>query len=219
MAGRSLQQLNPLNLTVAEIGAGSGRLIECIYYLKEGKGDFLATDIATDQLTQLGELGIQVVMADMRQNILPTGDVDLAVSWRVIHHLDEQGRKEAVEELRRAVGPEGQLILAARSNKDWGYGLGEETEPGSFVVLHQGHLPQGMEFFPNIERHPWHFFEPGELENLLENGGFELNQVGLLQEPAGIPELYQGMNSYLVVRATRSTFHPQLWPGMGGETK
>jgi len=200
------------NYSIMEVGAGTGRNILYARQRTQNQGDFLATDVSSSAVDEMVAKGVEAFQADMRECPVESGRITHAISWRAIHHLPETGRSEAVDELRRVIRPGGQLIMAARSFNDWSFGIGTQTEKGSYVVLDQSELPPGMVFFPKTEYHAWHFFAPQELRSLLEKGGFDIQVLDAMSEQAGIPTWYKGENAYWVIKAEREK-RELLWRG------
>lgn len=192
----------PRPTCVIEVGCGTGRNLE---YLREAYSDcdICATDVSPDAIEKICADNIEKSRADMRDNPFNSECFSHSLSWRAVHNLDEKGREEAFEELRRLTRKGGYLIIAARSSLDKRYGIGTECEKGSFVVLDQSELPEGEVFYKKDKYQPWHFFRRAELINLLERNGFGIGRLDLMPDEVSIPSFYTGTNLYWMAAATR----------------
>ena len=198
---RVFQNLNEPECLV-EVGCGTGRNLE---YLREAfpYSDICATDLSVDALEKIHVDNIEKAAGDMRDNPFKSECFTHSVSWRVIHSLDERGRREAFEELRRLTKRGGYSVVAVRSSSDKRYGIGTECEKDSFVVLDSKELPEGEVFYKKDVYQPWHFFPETELMRSLGKTGFLVNQLHLISDDVGIPSFYTGSNLYWMAIATR----------------
>ena len=201
------------SVKIFESGAGCGRNILYSKTILNNRAKYFATDISPSALDQIVCLQIEKLVADMRDGPVKSNFITHAISWRCLHCLDSKGRREALNEKRRIITPHGSLLLAVRSNEDFHYGYGEQTEPGSFAIVDQSQNPPGLIFYGTLPPSSWHYFHPRELTNLLEQSGFYVKSINHLTESPGTFK-YQGVkNSYWGVRAIRER-RDMLWTGV-----
>jgi ubiquinone/menaquinone biosynthesis C-methylase UbiE len=77
--------------------------------------------------------GAELAVADARAMPFRNGLFDAVSACHVLGHGQEAERRKMAAELCRAMKPGGQLWFRDFSTRDFRYGAGRETEPGSFV--------------------------------------------------------------------------------------
>lgn len=196
-----------------ESGAGNGRHVLYARDVLKANGELTATDISPDAIARLsGQQQIEALTRDMRDCPVNSGTVTHAISWRALHLLNEKERTEALGEKRRIIQSNGKFLLAVRSVMDFWNGLGEKIEKGTFVILDQRHMPDGLTYDRKLSPQSWHFYKADELRRNLEDTGFVVKEMDRLVELPGTLKHTNVINSYWVVKAERER-RDLLWTG------
>lgn len=201
------------NRRCIEIGAGSGRHLVYVQNRLHNHGDYAAIDIVTDNLNGLIQKGIEVIQSDMRDCPVQSGLTGLAISWRVLHQLEDTGRTDAIDELRRITRSNANVLLAVRSTRDFWFGRGVETEKNSFVIDFPSQMPNGMQFISALGVKPWHFFSSGELYGLLESHGFDSIKLSPFVEKAESAGSLNNLHNAYWALSARRTGDAHQWVG------
>jgi len=198
---------------ILESGVGTGRNVKHALCVFGEKGTITATDICTEVVEKLVEEQIHAVVRDMRDSPVGSDTITHAISWRALHCLDAKGREETLDEKRRVLQPHANLLLAVRSQADSYFGLGDSTEPGTFTVVIQKHMPFGHIFHGEYDPHPWHFYSSEELYHELEQHGFSVQAISQCAELPGSFKYSSLQHRYWVVKAERNRQN-LLWTGV-----
>lgn len=116
--------------SVLELGCGSGKTMSSL-----PRGCIVVgLDFASSALKVCGELrrGERLVQADVRRLPFREGSFDGVVMAHLLGHLDCDGRREVISEVRKVLKPGGVVHLIDYSRHDLRYGRGREVEEGSF---------------------------------------------------------------------------------------
>jgi ubiquinone/menaquinone biosynthesis C-methylase UbiE len=186
---------------IFESGAGSGRNVKYASTVFRDSAEIFATDIIQDAFARLNEEQIQTLVRDMRDCPVGSASITHAISWRALHCLNEKGRSETLDEMRRILEPHGKLLVAVRSQEDLYFGHGDSTEAGTYVVQLQRHMPQGSTHHPEYPGFPWHYYSSRELYNEIEAHGFAVNEIKQFLESPGTFKYSTMTHHYWMVKA------------------
>ncbi len=164
----------PPGAVVADVGTGTGRLLEL---LDRRAARVIGIDASPEMLSQArgrlsasGAEHIDLRLGDMAHLPLETGEVDCAIVNMALHHVPEP--VSVLRELRRALAPGGLLLI------------------GDF-------LPHDEEWMRETLADQWLGFSPSDLEHWLDQAGF--TDVVVTPLPSDSP----GALDVFVARATR----------------
>lgn len=124
---------------VLDLGCGVGR--HCIY-LAENGFDMVGLDVSRSALRTAKEwirqkrlTNVSFVLGSMID--LPLGDCrfDAVISVSVLHHAMKEQIMKAVDEIHRVLRRNGLFLTNLVSVEDYRYGMGEEVEADTFMVL------------------------------------------------------------------------------------
>jgi SAM-dependent methyltransferase len=149
----------PRNGVIADVGAGTGRLARRLMQARPD-ADVVAIDGDPDVLRRAAVKGVRG--REGLADALPFDDasVDRVVMSLLLHHLDRDGKLDALREARRVLAPGGRLHIA-----DWGR-PDPLTRPG-FLAL------QVLDGFPGTRDHA-----AGRLPQLIAEAGFAAVRTG-----------------------------------------
>lgn len=175
--------------TVWDLGCGAGRHL---IYLEALGFAVCGSDVSDNGLRvsrerlQAAGMPARLVQADMTVAPFLDASLDAVVSINVLNHNPRARLQQAVDEVYRVLRPGGEFYLTVLTTWDWRYGLGEETEPDSFI------LSEGPE--TGILHH---FFDEADLRAWL--GAFDLlelrrerGELKLSTRPGGEPVMRDG---------------------------
>lgn len=164
----------PKGAIVADVGTGTGRLLEL---LQRRAHKVIGIDASPEMLTQArgrlaasGATDIDLRLGDMAHLPLEAGEVDCAIVNMALHHVPEP--VSVLRELRRVLGPGGILLI------------------GDF-------LPHDEEWMRETLADQWLGFAPSDLSVWLDQAGFA--DVDVTPLPSDSP----GALDVFVARATR----------------
>jgi ubiquinone/menaquinone biosynthesis C-methylase UbiE len=80
-----------------------------------------------------GPQGANLAAADVRHLPFHDGSFDAIFAFHVLGHLSGAGRAEALPEIFRVARAGGRVFFRDFSTRDFRYGQGTETEPGTFL--------------------------------------------------------------------------------------
>jgi tellurite methyltransferase len=123
--------------TVLDIGCGIGR--HAVFLAQQG---FTVTAIdASDAGLEVArrsahQAGVDIDFHKAEFTDLPFADdsFDLVLAWNVIYHGDEEVVRQALEEIKRVLKPEGLFQGTMISKRHDRYGDGTEIRPNTFIV-------------------------------------------------------------------------------------
>lgn len=125
----------PLHARVLELGCGNGKTLSAMY-----RHEWQVTGIdISPRAVHLAALATgdaqecHLAVADIRRLPLRPGSFDAVFAVHVLGHLDAAERAAAVRELHRIILPGGQVFFRDFSVRDFRFGKGRETEPGTFL--------------------------------------------------------------------------------------
>jgi cyclopropane fatty-acyl-phospholipid synthase-like methyltransferase len=90
-----------------------------------------AATLCRNSCTDTDRVGI--LIADCRESPFRDGSFDAVIASHIIGHLSLSGRRQLAEEVHRLLVHGGTLHIRDFSCRDFRYGHGEETEPGTFT--------------------------------------------------------------------------------------
>jgi len=138
---------------VLDAGCGSGKMA---VPLARAGYRVVGMDLVRAGLPEMrGKADVELVVGDARSLPFRNCAFGAVVCYDVLQHLLEPERTEAVNEIRRVLGPGGHVFIEAFGREDMRYG-GPEAEPHTF------RRESGIIY---------HYFSEGEMESLLS--GFE----------------------------------------------
>jgi SAM-dependent methyltransferase len=129
------------DVRLLEIGCGPGANIW--YMSREGfsaagiDGSATAVDLAQKRLRDEG-LAADLCVGDFTRLPWPDNSFDGALDNVSLYTNRRKHFRAALEEVRRVLKPGGKALSATFSTETWGYGLGEEVEPGGFIDITEG---------------------------------------------------------------------------------
>ena len=169
-----LIQAVPEGATVADVGTGTGRLLEL---LQTRARKVIGIDASPEMLSQArgrltasGARDIDLRLGDMDHLPLEAAEVDCAIVNMALHHVPEPA--SVLRELRRVLAPGGMLLI------------------GDF-------LPHDEEWMRETLADQWLGFAPSDLDHWLDQAGF--TDVDVTPLPSDSP----GALDVFVARATR----------------
>jgi ubiquinone/menaquinone biosynthesis C-methylase UbiE len=80
-----------------------------------------------------GPQGANLAAADVRHLPFHDGSFDAIFAFHILGHLSGAGRAEALPEIFRVARAGGRVFFRDFSTRDFRYGQGTETEPGTFL--------------------------------------------------------------------------------------
>jgi ubiquinone/menaquinone biosynthesis C-methylase UbiE len=124
----------PPGSRVLELGCGSGKTAA---WLAGRDLDLVAVDVSHAALrmncpAKEGFTRYALAAADARQLPFRDGIFDRAFAVHILGHLDNHDRRRAAAELVRVVKHGGSIVFRGFSSRDFRFGKGDETEPGTF---------------------------------------------------------------------------------------
>lgn len=162
----------PAGKRILELGCGNGKTVSS---LVRGGGDVIGLDISHQGLLACqrakGMEDLDLVEGDAARLPFAERTMDHVVAFHVLGHLTEQGRRMAVEEIKRVIKLGGTVMVRVFSSDDMRFGGGDEIEPNTFV--------KGTGIF-------CHFFTREELLDL-----FSAFQI-LSMEEVKVPKRFDG---------------------------
>ncbi|MCO4771101.1 MAG: metalloregulator ArsR/SmtB family transcription factor [Deltaproteobacteria bacterium] len=169
-----LVQSVPSNAVVADVGTGTGRLLELLFHRAR---KVIGVDASPEMLSQArgrlvaaGASEVDLRLGDMAHLPLEAGEVDCAVVNMALHHVPEP--VTVLRELRRVLAPGGLLLV------------------GDF-------LPHDEEWMRETLADQWLGFAPADLSHWLDLAGF--GDVDITPLPSDSP----GALDVFVARANR----------------
>jgi len=136
-----MNSLNPNHLdSLLEIGAGTGRILSC--YVNKYK-DIVVTDYSLNSLLLLKQrypfAHVQAIQCDVNFSPFIENSFDNVISAQVLEHIPTQeGRQGAVENMFKAVKPNGRVVLTV-----YNYGI-EKRKRGQ---KREGHHNSGIYYY------------------------------------------------------------------------
>jgi MPBQ/MSBQ methyltransferase len=125
----------PAGSRVLELGCGNGKTLSAMLVTgwRVTAVDFSCRAVDLARKCVSSSLPADIAVADGRQ--LPFRDAvfDAVVAHHVLGHLNVPGRERAARELSRVMKPGGRLSFCDFSCRDFRYGRGRTTEPGTFL--------------------------------------------------------------------------------------
>jgi ArsR family transcriptional regulator len=125
--GLALAGLLPRDLTVLDLGTGTGSLLPALGRYVDR---VLAVDMSRGMLERARErmtedgAGLELLRADVERLPLPNASVDGVVANMILHHLDQPG--DALREIARVLGPDGRGVIVDFEAHDEEWLLDEE---------------------------------------------------------------------------------------------
>ena len=152
---------------ILELGCGDGKSLHAM----AGRGwEVVAIDSSPEASTLCrdrtgGETCDRVIIADARACPFRDASFDVIFATHVIGHLPFSGRLRISREIHRLLRAPGTLYFADFSDRDFRYGTGTETEPGTFrrgtgIITHYFTVEETTGLFSqftarSITEHPW----------------------------------------------------------------
>lgn len=184
---------------VLDLGCGNGRFVNVI---KEKGGNYFGTDVSEKLVETAKKLYPNEKFQATEPLKLPfsNGYFDIIYSIAVFHHIPSKDfRIEFLKEAKRALKPDGFLILTVWKPKD----KQERFLRAKFLLKKIFGLSHGLDFRDVIE--PWfgknkgeryfHCFSQKELANLSKKAGFEIIKSGIIKNEKG-----NRQNLYIVAK-------------------
>jgi ubiquinone/menaquinone biosynthesis C-methylase UbiE len=150
-----------------ELGCGSGKTAG----LLAGAGseivavDFSRAAVAMNSTRARENAGFDLVVADARALPFRPETFDFVFAIHVLGHMGLAGRRHAAGEAIRVLAEGGTLVFRSFSQNDFRSGIGEETEPGTFlrgtgVITHYFCEEEVLDLFSSlmlvrIQTFPW----------------------------------------------------------------
>jgi len=143
----------PSSTRVLELGCGNGKTL--VGMLPCG-WDVVATDFSLNAATLCRNAiptgsACQVVLSDARLSPFRRGSFDAVFAYHILGHQIGEDRSLCAREIERVLRPSGRLFFCDFSDRDFRFGNGKETGPGTFV------RGNGIRT---------HYFSPGEVRDL-----------------------------------------------------
>ncbi len=125
----------PASARVLELGCGNGKTLAGM--LQRG-WDVVATDFSLPAAVLSrnavpGTASCEVVLSDVRFSPFRSGSFDAVFVYHVLGHLTAADRIMCAREIGRVLRSRGRIFFCAFSEKDFRFGKGTLTEPGTFV--------------------------------------------------------------------------------------
>jgi ubiquinone/menaquinone biosynthesis C-methylase UbiE len=169
---------------VLDIGCGNGLMVPYLldkgaYYVGVDIAENL-TDIAKDRYKEAIASGrVQFVTGEATELPVRDGEIDVAISFAVLHHLPSvKMREQFFSEIRRVLGPRGRVkITAWNLLNEWAekrFDIGSQLEG---KVSGDAYIPWKGTHGMIVNRYV-HQFSEEELRNLAEGAGFSDIFVG-----------------------------------------
>ncbi len=197
-----------------EVGVGSGRHLLYAQQQLKNSGEFVASDIITNDLQHALHRNIEVIQADMRDCPIKSGSTGLVISWRVLHQLTERDRIDAIDELRRITTDGSNILIAVRSTEDFWNKRGISIEPNTYVLDSQNNMPYSFNFNPTLGAKSWHFSSSPELYKLLEGHGFDSIKITPFLEKAESAHSHNNLQNTYWALSARRTGDAHQWTGI-----
>jgi len=144
-----------------DVGCGTGR--HTIFFARQGYHVY-ASDNSPTALEKTRALlaagGFEATYAEADMEELPFGDTsfDIIVAWNVIQHATLDKIQHVISNFIDRLSPGGMLVLCVKSDKAEEAGIGEEIEPGTYMMA------EGPETGV-----PHHYFSRAEIDALFSD--------------------------------------------------
>ncbi len=153
---------------VLDLGCGLGRHAQ--YLASQGFAcvgvDASPTGIAQAQrAAEAAGLAIDYRVGQFRELPFADASFGLAIAWNVVYHGDGQTVRQVLAEVHRLLAPGGLYLGTMLSQRNHGYGIGEQVAENTFIV------PDG----PADKAHPHFYCNAAALLRLHQ--GFEVLQL------------------------------------------
>ncbi|MGB7788507.1 class I SAM-dependent methyltransferase [Methanoregula sp.] len=125
----------PNRARVLELGCGNGKTLSA---MRSRGWNVTGIDISPRALqlarhASPGEPEITLAVADIRQLPFCAGSFDAVCAFHVLGHISTLDRASALQEISRVTRAGGQVFFRDFSTRDFRYGQGKETGPGTFL--------------------------------------------------------------------------------------
>jgi SAM-dependent methyltransferase len=147
-----------------DIGCGSGRHIQLLldYGFQTTGIDYASDAVAMVNAACAGHPQFRgVVHGDFRAHRF-AHRFDAMVSWGVVFLVPPSEMIPALQSMAMLLAPAGRLLVNFRTRENWHYGLGQEVEPGCFLLDHRAGAYAGM---------CYSFLDLPDVESLLDQVG------------------------------------------------
>jgi ubiquinone/menaquinone biosynthesis C-methylase UbiE len=197
------QTLGKLSVGVAlDNGCGAGRIKN--YLEKKGWASY-GTDLSVEAVKTAARHTPSNLICTPSHD-LPFKDqfFDLIISWRVLHNIPIQARKQAFQEIGRVLKPGGTLICSVQSADDIStferykkHGTEPEDHPRSIVT----HFETETDILPCLK----HFYTQEEIvKEVTEDAKLDIISIGTITEKSGAQAVSHKDQTYWLVEAKKS---------------